>query len=175
MTTIALTRHDGMRRVTRAALMAVAFGGSAVYALSFAGAPGAQRWAGHAMAVGVAAGSAWILFGVLLIAVTRGRPSGVSWMDACLATMAVGIAVKMLGVGLNLVWSWNDSIAPRAANLLFIHLAILACADVAMGARFCAESRARGVSLRTALALWVALNFVFGVLLFTISRIGGLS
>ena len=175
MTSIALTRTERMRPVMRAALVAVAFGGSAVYALSFAGVSGAHRYAAHAAAVGIAAGLSWILFGLLLITVTRARPSIVSWMDACLATMAVGIAIKMIAVALNFVWSWNDSIAPRGAHLVFIHLAILACADVAMGARFCAETRARGVSLRAALALWLAINFVFGVLLFTFSRIGGLS
>jgi hypothetical protein len=175
MTSIAFTQHEGLRPVTRAALAAVAFAGSAVYALSFAGAAGAQRYASHAAAVGVAAGLSWIIFGVLLIAATRGRPSVASWIDACLATMAVGIAIKMIGVVLNLVWGWNESIAPRAAQLVFVHLAILACADVAMGARFCFECRARGVSLRAALALWLAINLVFGVLLFTFSRIGGLS
>jgi hypothetical protein len=175
VTAIALMRRERLRPVTRAALVAVAFGGSAVYALSFAGDAGARQWLAHATAVGAAAASSWILFGVLLIVATRGRPSIVSWMDACLATMAVGIAVKMIGVALNLVWWWKDSLAPRAAHLVLIHLAVLACADVAMGARFCAESRARGVSLRAALALWLALNSVFGVLLFTFWGIGGLS
>ena len=108
-------------------------------------------------------------------AVTGGRPSVVSWMDACLRTMAVGIAIKMAAVALNLAWWMNEGLTPRAARLVAVHLAILACADVAMGAQFCFECAARGVSVARAAALWVSLNFVFGVLLFLFSRIGGLS
>lgn len=175
MTTIQLTRREGIRPITRALLVALAFAGSAVYALSFAATTPAQRWVAQAAAVGVAAGLSWILFGVLLIAVTRGRPLVVSWMDACLRTMAVGIAVKMAAVLLNVAWWGGVTHLPDARQFLVIHLVILACADAAMGARFCAESAARGVSIARAAALWVALNFVFGVLLFTFSRIGGWS
>ena len=98
-----------------------------------------------------------------------------SWTDACLRTMAVGIAIKMAAVTLNLAWWMNEGTTPRAAELVAIHLAILACADVAMGLRFCFESALRGVPVTRSVALWVSLNFVFGVLLFLFSRIGGLS
>ena len=175
MTPAVTMRQVGLRPVTRAALVALAFLGSAAYAISFAGAVDLRQWTAHAAAVGVAAGLSWIAFGVLLIAVTGGRPSVVSWMDACLRTMAVGIGIKMAAVALNLVWWMNEGITPRTAELVAIHLAILASADVAMGARFCFECALRGVSVSRAIALWVSLNFVFGVLLFLFSRIGGLS
>ena len=175
MTSAIATRQVGLRPVTRAALVALAFLGSAVYALSFAGAADLRQWTAHAAAVGVAAGLSWVAFGVLLIAVTGGRPSVVSWMEACLRTMAVGIAIKMAAVALNLVWWVNEGMTPRAAQLVAIHLAILACADVAMCVWFCAECARREVSVARAAALWVSLNFVFGVLLFLFSRIGGLS
>lgn len=174
--TVARTRRaPGLHPVMRGALIALAFAGSAAYALSFAGAADVQRWTAHAAAVGIAAGISWIVFGVLLITFTSARPSVISWMDACLLTIAVGMAIKMIAVAMNLVWWWSDAFAPRAAHLAVIHLAILFCADAAMCARFCVESAARGVSMRTAAALWIALNFVFGVLLFIFWRMGGLS
>jgi heme/copper-type cytochrome/quinol oxidase subunit 2 len=68
---VATRRNLGLRPVTRGALTALAFAGSAAYALSFAGAADAQRWTAHAAAIGVAAGISWVVFGVLLFLVWR--------------------------------------------------------------------------------------------------------
>ncbi|GDY21986.1 hypothetical protein LBMAG56_33330 [Verrucomicrobiota bacterium] len=140
----------------RILLTAVAFGGSSIYALSFAHAPERARWLPVAAAIGVAAGVSWIVFGLVLLGVTGRRPSVWHWADACLRTMAVGMTIKMTTVVANLV-------APTAAGF---HLAVLVAANLAMAAMFVAQARPLGVSVRAALALWFGvLNGVFAIVL----------
>ena len=137
-------------------LTAVAFGGSTLYALSFANVPERARWLPIAAAIGIAAGVSWIVFGLVLLGVTRRRPSIWHWADVCLRTMAVGMTIKMTTVLANLV-------APPTAGF---HLAVLVAANLAMAAMFAGQARPLGVSVRAALALWFGvLNGVFAVVL----------
>ena len=149
----------GANRLTwprRILLTAVAFGGSTLYALSFANVPERARWLPVAAAIGIAAGVSWIVFGLVLLGVTGRRPSVWHWADACLRTMAVGMTIKMTTVLANLV-------APPAAGF---HLAVLVVANLAMAAMFVAQARLLGVGLRAGLGLWFGvLNGVFVVVL----------
>ena len=140
----------------RTLLTAVAFGGSTLYALSFANVPERARWLPIAAAIGIAAGVSWIVFGLVLLGVTRRRPSIWHWADVCLRTMAVGMTIKMTTVLANLV-------APPGAGF---HLAVLLVANLTMAGMFVAQARPLGVSLRAGLGLWFGvLNGVFAVVL----------
>ena len=157
-------------RAHRVLLCAVAFAGSTVYALSFVPlhVPDATRIATY---VGVAAGLSWLLFGATLLAATRGLPSLLSWMDACLVPIAWGIAIKMLGVFINLVLAHLDYLG--RIPLLPAHAAILLTADAVMGTLFCHQANDRGISTPHAILLWLTLNAYFAVLLFTLIHFGG--
>src|SRR5437867_1666888 len=86
----------------RVLLVAVAFGGSAIYALSFALAYDSSTVTAMACLVGLAAGTSWIIFGLVLLGTTHCRPTVLAWADACLVTMGAGIATKSASIVLNL-------------------------------------------------------------------------
>ena len=111
------------------------------------------------------------MFGATLMAVTRGRPSVWSWMDACLVPIAWGIGVKMVAVAINLGLAQLDF--THRVPLGGVHAAVLLTADLVMGTLFVQEARRRGVLAREGVMLWVALNGYFALLLFTLIRIGG--
>ena len=148
---------------TRIALGALAFAGSAAYAASFARAAD-RRWITAMACVGVAAGFSWIIFGLILLAATRRRVGLWDWVDTCLLAMALGIAIKMTGVAMNL----GGHAAPLAA-----HIAILAIADVAMGAFFVIRARRAGVGTGEGVGYWLTLNAVFAVLLASLFHLNG--
>ena len=148
----------------RVLLALVAFGGSTVYALSFANVPERVRWLPVATAIGIAAGVSWVLFGLVLLVVTRWRPSVWHWADACLRTMACGMAVKMSAVVANLVG------VPSA----WFHLGVLLVANLVMAAVFVWQARRLGMRLGTGLGLWFgALNGVFALVLGGLLNGGG--
>jgi hypothetical protein len=149
---------------------AVAFVGSTAYAASFAplGLPSAVK---YAACVGAAAAASWLLFGATLLAATRGMPSVLSWMDACLAAIAWGMLIKMVAVATNLaIATAQVSSAP-----LGLHLSILLLADAVMGIVFCRQAQRRDVGTGSAVLLWLALNAYFAGVLFALLRLGGLS
>src|SRR4051812_38752173 len=85
----------------RAGRAALAFAATAVYAASFHLAlPGIARYAD---AIGVAAGAAWICFGVLLAARSAERATLLAWADACLIAMTPGCIVLLRAAAANLL------------------------------------------------------------------------
>ena len=89
--------------VGRVLLGVLAVAGTIAYALSFRTVPTAAAWLPPAgAAVGAAAGVSWLAFGAVLMLFTRGRPAPLEWADACLRTMAAGIAVLTVGTAFNL-------------------------------------------------------------------------
>ena len=63
---------------------------------------------------GAAAGLAWVCFGLILLAVNRGRHGIGHWADACLSAMVIGIAIHMVGVLVNaLLSTGGDRISGR--------------------------------------------------------------
>lgn len=147
----------------RLLLTCVAFAGSAIYAGSFAPVPQREQWMPVASGVGIAAGVSWVLFGLLLLAVTRCQPSVLAWADACLVTMAAGIAVKMTTVAANFI-------SPPGA---WFHIVVLLIANLTMATIFI--WRAQRLAMRPLLAagLWFgALNGCFVVVMLAL-RAGG--
>ncbi|MGC3957882.1 MAG: hypothetical protein QM813_08030 [Verrucomicrobiota bacterium] len=141
----------------RLLLAGVAFGGSALYAWSFAHVPQREQWLPIASAIGIAAGISWVLFGLLLLAVTRTRPSMLAWVDACLLTMAAGMTIKMTAVTANLI-------LPPGASF---HLAVLLTANLAMAGVFIWRAHQLAMRPLLAAALWFgALNGIFAIVLF---------
>jgi hypothetical protein len=147
----------------RVLLAGVAFAGSAVYAWSFAGVPQHDEWLPVAGAIGIAAGVSWVLFGVILLAFTRCRPSVMAWADACLVTMATGIAVKLTTVIANFV-------SPPNA---WFHLAVLMAANFVMAFVFIARAQRLGLRPLRAAGLWFCvLNGLFAGVLFGLRATG---
>lgn len=147
----------------RLLLTCVAFAGSAIYAWSFTHAPQREQWLPVASAVGIAAGVSWVLFGLLLLAVTRTKPSLLAWTDACLVTMAAGMTIKMTTVAANLI-------SPPGASF---HFAVLLTANLVMAGVFI--WRANRLAMRPLLAagLWFgALNGIFTVVMFGLHAAG---
>lgn len=147
----------------RLLLTGVAFAGSAIYAWSFAHVPQREQWLPVASAVGIAAGVSWVLFGLLLLTVTRARPSVWAWADACLVTMAAGMTIKMTTVAANLI-------SPPGASF---HLAVLMTANLVMAGVFiwCAKRLAMRPLL--AAGLWFGvLNGIFAVMMFGLRATG---
>jgi uncharacterized membrane protein SirB2 len=149
---------------SRLALAGLAFAGSAAYAASFISAA-ERRWMMAMACVGIAAGLSWIIFGLILLATTRRRISAWQWVDTCLLAMAVGIAIKLGGVAMNLL--------SRQTPWLAGHIAILLIADVAMGALFVMRARRLAVGAGQAVGYWLTLNAIFAILLLALLNIAG--
>lgn len=147
----------------RLLLTCVAFGGSAIYAWSFAHAPQREQWLPVASAVGIAAGVSWVLFGLLLLTVTRTKPSVLAWADACLVTMAAGMTIKMTTVVANLI-------SPPGA---WFHLAVLMTANLTMAGVFIWRASWLAMHPLLAAGLWFgALNGIFTVVMFGLHAAG---
>jgi uncharacterized protein DUF4166/DoxX-like protein len=143
---------------SRLALSALAIAGTAAYAASFESGTVSDAAAAWGARVGVAAGCSWPVFGLALVA--RGGPRrGWDWFDACLRTMAVGIAVLSLATLSNL------ATLPSSA-FLDAPLGILLLADVSMAGYFVRQARRLAMPPTTAVALWIGvLNGAFLLLL----------
>lgn len=155
----------------RLALGSVAAGGTVAYAWSFTRVANAGPLLPLATAVGSAAGVSWLVFGAVLLTVTGARPSIAGWVDACLHTMAVGMAVLSTATLANLAWP-----AISLTWLLSVHGGALVVSNVVMAARFVARARVLGLPPAAAVTFWmVGLNATFGAILFALWRAGVLS
>jgi hypothetical protein len=158
-----MTQPRSLQLSTRLLLGLTAFAGSAAYAASFFALSDHGAVLRTAAAVGICAGLSWICFGPIILIVTRCRPSIASWIDACLLTMTAGIAVKTLGMLLNVAAGAG---AIRTATLLPFHVIILLLADTVMCVLFCRLGRQRGIAPPVSISLWLALNALMGMFLF---------
>lgn len=132
----------------------IAFAGTAVYASSFGVFDGSENLLPIARSIGIASGISWIVFGAVLLAATRCRPSVLAWADACLVAQAAGIGVLMTSVLVNLIARASDAASTENAFKM-VHAAIVLAADVLMAWLFVRRARRLGMSLKMALALWV--------------------
>jgi hypothetical protein len=157
--------------VKRAALIALAFLGTAVYAGSFAALSAEQRpeWLlPLAIGVALASGVSWPLLGMALLRLSPDRATLMRWFDACLMTIAFGEAWLLTAAAWNIVAA---QINPARSALLAAHLALLLGADITMCAIFAKHARAIGMSTRRAVTIWVfVMNGVFAALLLALAR-----
>lgn len=142
----------------------ISFVGTAVYAASFALIEFRERLMPLAVAVGIASAISWIVFGAVLLVVTRSRPSLLAWVDTCLVTQNMGIAVLMLSALVNLIFYATGASLSDSASAL-VHTIILISADIVMAIVFVRRAVRIALSRATALALWiVVINGVFALL-----------
>jgi hypothetical protein len=114
-----------------------AFAGTAVYAASFSLIRESMQLLPVAAAIGIAAGASWIGFGIILLIVTKRRPSIMDWADACLATMATGNAILLVSVAANAtIFLFGSKEGQIAGTLIPLHAAVLIAADIIMGSVF---------------------------------------
>lgn len=147
----------------RLLLTGVAFAGSAIYAWSFAHVAQREQWLPVASAIGIAAGVSWVLFGLLLLAVTRAKPSMLAWADACLVTMTAGMTIKTTTVVANII-------SPPGASF---HLAVLLTANLVMAGVFIWRAKRLAVRPLLAAGLWFGtLNGIFAVVMFGLHAAG---
>jgi hypothetical protein len=161
MNTLALTP-------SRLALGALSIAGTILYVASFALCDSRHTLAPLAAAVGVAAGLAWVVFG-LLIRLAAGARAVATWVDVCLRTQAVGTVVLVLAATANATFfARADGLGSKPMFPVFVvvHAGLLLLADVLMGAHFVTAAQARGLSWPRALAAWVlGLNGIFAIVL----------
>ena len=131
------------------ALAVIAVVGSLIYGASLALALPANGWLYAAIALAASAGAGWVLFGIVLIGMTR-RPAP-HLAHACLVTMMFGEAVLELGVIANLIF--RDGGAPLALNI-----GIVAVSNVVMFAVMAGQLRVLGIRPIFTATLW------FGIL-----------
>lgn len=142
---------------TRAILAGATLLGAVIYALLL-------HWRGtgwiaeNAASLQISAAVSWVLFGGLVLAVTRGLPSVMAWVDACLMTMVVGMGVLMVApLGVLLV---GEAFATEA------HLGVLILANLAMAGVFLARASRLKLDFLRAAGLWFGvMNGVFGLIL----------
>jgi hypothetical protein len=147
----------------------VSVAGTAVYAASFTLCDSRRTLAPLASAIGIAAGIAWVGFGLLIRAIDGPRRLG-RWIDACLRTQTIGVIVLLFAAAANaIVFAGNGGLSsyPMFPVFVVVHWGLLILADVLMGARFVAEAAAiSGVSRRGALVGWIiGLNGIFAAAL----------
>lgn len=143
----------------------ISFAGTAVYAGSFALAGYREKLMPVAVAVGIASAISWPVFGLVLLMVTRSRPSILAWVDTCLVAQNIGIAVLMLSALVNLIfYASGASVSDYTST--FVHTIILLAADTVMAAIFVRRASRIALSRAKALALWIiVLNGIFVLLL----------
>lgn len=150
----------------RIAFGLLAFGGTAVYAASFTGAERLEPLAPAAIAVGVAAGASWPIFGAMLLAASRLRPSVVEWADACLATMAAGMFFLLGAAAANVALRMGAVPGVDVWSIGWFHTGMLLAADTLMCVLFVRRAMRLGLGAGTAVALWIGgLNGTFAVIL----------
>ena len=164
----------------RLLLILIILAGSAVYAASYRLIAGTMDLTPIAAAIGIAAGIAWIGFGFLLLMVSQMHPrrfAGVSlwhWADVCLLAMSLGMAIKMIGVGGNVLAAAMQDGMVNLTLLASIQLALLVITDVSMGFVFAKLTARLGMPLRMSCLLWiVALNGIFAAVLGSLLAYGG--
>jgi hypothetical protein len=145
----------------RACLALIAIGGSVAYALSFQRLPESQRLAPLAAAVMWSAALSWPIFGGAVLLATRTRPSILDWTDACLRTMAIGMAVLTAGSIANVAALSRFDAGrflgcPELLLTLWIHLMLLLAAQVFMAVSFLHEAAQLRLSTLWAILLWIA-------------------
>jgi hypothetical protein len=164
---------------------------TAVYTASFLlDGESAAYYGRAALQVGVAAGVSWLLFGGVLLAITRLLPGCLAWADACLVTMLPGNVILLLSAALNLLLflqsrtgrtpmialPGTDTVVSASVTLSSessIHLLILLLADAVMCFTFVRQAKRLEVAWPLALFLWVVVqNGIFAVFLFAMIRTG---
>lgn len=158
----------------RSLLAMVAVVGTVVYVGSFYLAFDSQVWSPIAQSIGIAAGISWPIFGVLLLYVVKARPSLLAWVDVCLKTMALGIALLLPSMFLNAIAYATSPSLLWWSGALATHVVLLAAANIIMGVTFVRLGRCLFARPQTLVCLWVfALDGTFLVLLwmFTLGRL----
>lgn len=159
---------------TRLGLAAIAFAGTALYAGSFQVLAGLDSFGAAGMAVGIAAGVAWVVFGVLLMLLTAARPSPLHWADVCLRTMAAGIVVLVMAALFNGGVALSGALPP-APLLAAVHLVLLLIGNLLMCGVFYRNARRLGLSPRKAIAAWMlGLNGAFMLILLSLYQSGAM-
>ena len=131
-------------------LCTIAVGGTLLVAGSFLWLP-MEDFARISAAVGVGAGAAWIGFGTSLV-LTAPKVSAIRWADVCLKTMALGMAVLSLALGLNLAYRMGKlPVAPAT----WYYGVIVGASDLAMAAYFVRRAHQHGLSALRAVVLWI--------------------
>ena len=157
----------------RVLLAGIAIGGTLAYAASFRALPHREGMAAAGVSIGLAAAMAWPAFGAVLLLVTGARPSAIECADACLRTMAAGMAVLSVAAVLNLTARLLDSGVDALPLLAAAHVVLLACANGVMLWMFVGEARGLGLAAATAVTLWMlVLNGTFAAVLMLLYRIG---
>jgi hypothetical protein len=145
-------------------LGATALGGTLGYAASFRALPDADWLPRAGAGVGLAAGISWLTFGGVLLVATGARPSTTAWADACLRTMAAGIAVLALAAALNVACGFAGM--DEGPLLAAAHAVLLGIANGVMCLTFVRRAHFLGLSRGTALGLWMlVLNGTFALIL----------
>ena len=157
----------------RALLCAWAFASTALYAASFL-IYGKQSWfAGHAIAIALAAAASWVVLGMALLLLPRRYGTVGAWFDLCLRTIAWGYAVILGG-------SWALHAVTLAARgpvpwgrVHTAHAVVLGVSGLLMTMLFLRGSRRIGCPLWIALTLWiVALQGTFVLVFRELALIG---
>jgi hypothetical protein len=143
-------------------LGALAFIGTALYAISFILHPEAGRLVPIATGIGLSAGLAWMILGkVILYTSGRNGPRIMMWFDTCLLTMAAGEVVLLAAGATNVIASLAG-----LTVLPWVHLALLVLSDVVMGAAFITRAALLDIAPASAATLWIAvLNGSFAILM----------
>ncbi len=145
-----------MPKDLRIAYLALALAGSGAYTASFV--RYGAHFVGAAAGEGIAAAVSWLIFAAILVRFAEDR-SLFGWIDTCLKTIAVGIAIKTIGLLLNLC---NFQMTTR--EFCILHIAILLIADIVMACIFVPNAMERGMGRRTAILFWLlALNGPVGL------------
>jgi hypothetical protein len=139
---------------------ALAIFGTAAYGASFVF--HLPSIAPHGIAIGIAAGLAWIVLGTIVLIAAPKHAS--AWADVCLRTMAVGMPWLLLAAAMNLVL--HLGLYPMIA----VNLVFLIAADVTMTRQFIRNARRRGFSAAHAIALWaLGLHLSFAAIVFALA------
>jgi hypothetical protein len=150
-----------LARSARVLLALIALGGATVHAASYRLVDAAAPLAPLAVGVGIAALTAWIGFGFLVLTAAEMRPRryrGITvlhWADACLVALAAGVAVKMVGVAVNILIAGVGGGRADLALIAPIQLVILVATDVTIGVVFARFAGRLGMPMRTAATLWI--------------------
>ena len=137
------------------AFLAVA--GSLLYGASLVLALPAGSWSYAALALASSAGLAWVLFGIVLVGITR-KPAA-HLAHASLVAMMFGEAVLELGVIANFLLR-------DFAGALALNVAIVALSNIVMLAVLIAQLRVIGIRPATVAALWVGILNTAGLAIF---------
>jgi hypothetical protein len=152
---------DGARRNLRYRLFfgALAIAGSIAYGGSLATVFPSWRPSTAALWLTLSAGLSWPIFGVILVRATR--RSLAECADACLVTMACGIAVLMVGAVANLIHLSHPWPAALAFNGWLI-----AMSNIVMATALARRLLGLGIPIWKSLAAWLFGLDLTGAILF---------